>query len=59
VNFTFKHRYGDGLSAYTVKGRRAEITTKIVCHNLWVRLKPYFTKFSISPEKYKDILHNL
>ena len=39
VNFTFKHRYGDGLSAYTLKGRRAEITTKIVAHNLWVRLK--------------------
>src|SRR3989344_601377 len=39
VNFVFKNKYGDALSAYTVVGRRAEITTKVLCHNLWARLK--------------------
>ena len=39
VNFVFKNKYGDSLQAYTVKGRRAEITTKIVSYNLWTRLK--------------------
>lgn len=39
VNYLFKNRYGDSLNAYTVKGRRAEVTTKIVAHNLWARLK--------------------
>lgn len=39
VNFLFKNRYGDALSAYTVLGRRAEVATKIVAHNLWARLK--------------------
>lgn len=39
VNFVFKNKHGDALQAYTVKGRRAEITTKIVAYNLWARLK--------------------
>ena len=39
VNFVFKNKYGDSLKAYTLKGRRAEITTKIVSYNLWARLK--------------------
>ena len=38
VNAMLKHRYGDGLSAYSVKGRRSEVTTKILAHNLWQRL---------------------
>ena len=39
VNYVFKNKNGDGLSAYSVVGRRAEIATKVLCHNLWVRLK--------------------
>jgi len=39
VNYVFKNKYGDSLKAYTLKGRRAEITTKIVSYNLWARLK--------------------
>jgi hypothetical protein len=39
VNFVFKNKYGDSLKAYTLKGRRAEIATKIACYNLWARLK--------------------
>ena len=39
VNFTFKNRYGDHLRAYTVIGKRSEVTTKILAHNLWARLK--------------------
>ena len=38
VNFVFKNKYGDSLRAYTVKGRRAELATKIVAYNLWARL---------------------
>jgi hypothetical protein len=38
VNAMLKHRYGDGLSAYSVRGRRSEITTKILAHNLWQRI---------------------
>jgi hypothetical protein len=38
-NFMFKHQYGDALQAYTVKGRRAEVTTKVLAHNLFQRLK--------------------
>lgn len=44
VNFVFKNKYGDSLKAYTVKGRRAEITTKIVSYNLWARLKALLTE---------------
>lgn len=39
VNFVFKNKNGDSIKAYTTKGRRAEITTKILVHNLWARLK--------------------
>lgn len=39
VNFVFKNKYGDALKAYTLKGRRAEIATKILSYNLWARLK--------------------
>ena len=39
VNYVFKNKNGDSLSAYTVVGRRAEIATKVLCHNLWARLK--------------------
>lgn len=39
VNFVFKIKYGDSLRAYTLKGRRAEIDSKIVAYNLWARLK--------------------
>lgn len=39
VIFVFKNKFGDALKAYTLKGRRAEIATKIVAHNLWHRLK--------------------
>lgn len=39
VNWMFKNRYGEALNAYTVKGRRAELTTKVLAHNLWARLK--------------------
>ncbi len=39
VNFVFKNKYGDSLNAYTVKGRRSEVATKIVAYNLWARLK--------------------
>ena len=39
VNYMLKNKYGDSLKAYTTKGRRAEITTKILAHNLWARLK--------------------
>ena len=35
VNYMFKNRFGDDIKAYTVKGKRAEITTKIIAHNLW------------------------
>ena len=38
VNYAFKNRYGDSLNAYTIKGRRAEIATKIAAYNLWARL---------------------
>ncbi len=38
VNFVFKNKYGDALKAYSIKGRRAEVTTKILAHNLWRRL---------------------
>ena len=38
VNGMFKNRYGEALSAYTVKGRRSEMTTKVTAHNLWERL---------------------
>ena len=44
VNYVFKNKYGDYLKAYTVKGRRAEITTKIVSYNLWARLKALLTE---------------
>ncbi len=43
VNFCFKHRFGDALQAYTVRGRRAEIATKMVAHNLFARLKALLT----------------
>ena len=39
VNYVFKNKNGDALSAYTVVGRRAEIATKVLSHNLWIRLK--------------------
>jgi hypothetical protein len=39
VNFVFKNKYGDSLNAYTIKGRRAELATKIAAYNLWARLK--------------------
>ena len=39
VNYLIKNRYGEALKAYSVKGRRAEITTKILAHNLFTRLK--------------------
>ena len=39
VNYVFKNRYGDSLKAVTLKGRRAEVATKILAHNLWTRLK--------------------
>ena len=39
VNYMLKNKYGDALKAYTTKGRRAEVTTKILAHNLWARLK--------------------
>src|SRR3989344_2570572 len=39
VNYVFKNRYGDSLNAYTIKGRRAEIATKIAAYNLWARLR--------------------
>ena len=39
VNYVFKNRYGDSLNAYSLKGRRAEIATKIAAYNLWARLK--------------------
>ena len=39
VNFVFKIKYGDNLRAYTLKGRRAEIASKIVAYNLWARLQ--------------------
>ena len=39
VNYMLKNKYGDSLKAYTTKGRRAEITTKILAHNLWARFK--------------------
>src|SRR3989338_3703208 len=39
VNYVFKNKHGDALSAYTLVGRRAEIATKVLCHNLWTRLK--------------------
>ncbi len=39
VNYVFKIKYGDDLRAYTLKGRRAELATKIVAYNLWARLQ--------------------
>jgi hypothetical protein len=39
VNFVLKNKYGDSLRAYTIKGRRAELASKIVAYNLWARLK--------------------
>lgn len=39
VNHMFKSRFGDDLDAYTLLGRRAEVATKILAHNLWLRLK--------------------
>jgi hypothetical protein len=39
VNYMLKSKYGNALKAYTTKGRRAEVTTKILAHNLWARLK--------------------
>ena len=39
TNYVFKNKYGDSLQAVTVKGRRAEIATKVLAHNLWARLK--------------------
>lgn len=39
VNFVYKNNYGEDVKAYTVKGRRAEVTTKILAYNLWARLK--------------------
>ena len=38
VNFVLKNKYGDALKAYSTKGRRAEVTTKILSYNLWRRL---------------------
>jgi len=38
VNYVFKNKYGDSLNAYSLKGRRAEVATKIVAYNLWARL---------------------
>ena len=39
VNGVYKGMYGDSLQAVTVKGRRAEVATKVLAHNLWARLK--------------------
>lgn len=39
VNYLFKNKYGDSLKAYTIKGRRSEVATKVLAHNLWQRLK--------------------
>ena len=39
VNAIFKHFFGDSLSAYTLLGRRAEITTKILAYNLFQRIR--------------------
>jgi hypothetical protein len=39
VNYVFKNKHGDAIKAYSIKGRRAEVATKIVSHNLWARLK--------------------
>lgn len=39
VNYVFKNRYGDSLNAYTLKGRRAEVATKITAYNLFARIK--------------------
>ena len=51
VNYMFKNRYGDSLRAYTLKGRRAEVTTKVLAHNLWARLISLLTlNFSITPK---------
>lgn len=44
INYVFKNKYGDSLNAYTLKGRRAEITTKIVAYTLWARLKVLLTR---------------
>jgi len=44
VNGVYKGRYGDSLQAYTVKGRRAEVATKVLAHNLWARLKATLTE---------------
>ena len=44
VNGVYKGRYGDSLQAYTVKGRRAEVATKVLAHNLWARLKATVTE---------------
>lgn len=42
VNYVFKNKYGDALKCYTLKGRRAEISTKVLAYNLWARLKALF-----------------
>jgi hypothetical protein len=44
VNYVFKNKYGDFLKAYTVKGRRAEVASKVLAHNLWARLKAIITE---------------
>ena len=44
TNYRFKNRYGDSLKAYTVKGRRAEVATKVLAQNLWTRLKAIITE---------------
>ncbi|HLC32648.1 MAG TPA: hypothetical protein VJJ82_02385 [Candidatus Nanoarchaeia archaeon] len=52
VNWMFKNRYGQALSAYTVKGRRSEIATKVTAHNLWARLSALLIQnFSIWPQQ--------
>src|SRR3989338_297564 len=61
VNYMLKNKYGDALKAYTTKGRRAEITTKILAHNLWARLKArLYELFNNAPSrKYLNTIEPL
>ena len=57
VNYVFKNKYGDSLKAYTLKGRRAEVTTKVLAHNLWARLKALLQE--LFNDVYKKNLLNI
>ena len=57
VNYVFKNRYGDSLNAYTLKGRRAEVTTKICAYNLFARIRIHLHElFNITKPLYDFII---